>query len=402
MASIKKRTWVSGGKEKSAWVVYYQDQQKRQHIKTFRTKHEAEAWRTETMHEIARGIHTPPATSITIAEAGRKWIEQCEADGLERATVRQYRQHLDLHIAPLIGSLKLAELSIASVKDFRNTLLKNGRPATELEERQAGAKRMPVSRGMAGKVVVSLGALIGNAMESGLVARSVVREQARGHSTRQRRIEKRHDKQLEVGIDIPTKDELRAILVAAQGMELRWRAFLHTLVFTGLRASEMRGLRWSDVSFEKGAITVRRRADRFNEIGAPKSDSGKREIPIPAEVVQMLREWRMAGPRWPLDLVFPNSQGGVASLLNLTHSGLGVVQKKAGISTERLRPKYGMHAFRHAAASLFIDQKMTPKEVQVLMGHSTIGVTFDTYGHLFKAKDEGRLAAERIAAELLG
>ena len=402
MASIKKRTWVSSGKEKSAWVVYYSDQNKVQHIKTFRTKHEAEAWRTETMHEISRGIHTPPSKSLSVKEAGTKWLQQCEADGLEKATVRQYRQHLDLHIVPLIGSHKLAELSVASVKDFRNALLKHGRPATDSEKKQSRIERVPVSRGMAGKVIVSLGALLGNAMEAGLVARNVVREQSKGHSTRQRRIDKRHDKKLEVGVDIPTKDELRTILTTADGMPLRWRAFLYTVVFTGLRASEIRGLRWSDVDFEKSSVTVRQRADRFNEIGAPKSESGKRTVPLPAEVVQLLREWRVASRRWPLDLVFPNSRGQVETLLNLTRSGLGVAQKKAEITKERLRPKYGMHAFRHAAASLFIAQKMSPKEIQVLMGHSTIGVTFDTYGHLFPSHDHGQAAAQRIAVELLG
>jgi integrase len=402
MASIKKRTWVSGGREKTAWVVHYRDQNKQAHIKTLRTKHEAEAWRTETMHEISRGIHTPPSKSLTVKEAGVRWLEQCEADGLERATVRQYRQHLVLHIAPLIGAIKLAELSVASVKDFRNQLLKHGRPAIESEQKQLRIERVPVSRIMAGKVVVSLGALLGNAMEAGLIARNVVREQSKGHSTRQRRIEKRHEKNLEVGVDVPTKEELRAILVAADGMSLRWRTFLYTLVFSGLRASEMRGLRWSDIDFEKSLVTVRQRADRYNEIGSPKSESGKRAVPVPAEVINLLKEWRVGSRRWPLDLVFPNGNGEVEALLNLTRSGLGVVQKKAGITKERLHPKYGMHAFRHAAASLFIAQKMSPKEIQVLMGHSTIGVTYNTYGHLFPSEGEGQATAQRIAAELLG
>jgi hypothetical protein len=59
----------------------------------------------------------------------------------------------------------------------------------------------------------------------------------------------------------------------------------------------------------------------------------------------------------------------VETLLNITHSGVGVAQNAAGTSAERLLPKYGMHAFRHAAASLFIaDAKQSPKEVQALMG----------------------------------
>jgi integrase len=113
---------------------------------------------------------------------------------------------------------------------------------------------------MAGKVMISLGALIGNAMEAALVARNVVREQARSHSNRQRRGEKRRARRLEVGVDIPSKDELRAILEAAMAMPLRWRALIiFTVVFTGLRASELRGLRWSDVELDRRRLHVRQR-----------------------------------------------------------------------------------------------------------------------------------------------
>jgi hypothetical protein len=255
MATVTKRHWkTAGGVERSAWIVSYSTAGKR-HIKTFRSKHEAEAWKTETLHEIARGIHTPPTASITVAEAGERWIEQCRTDGLEATTVRQYRQHLDLHIAPFIGPTKLAHLAPASVIDFRNVLIKRGR-----------------SRALASKVIVSLGAILGTAMAAGLVARNVVRDQTSGHAKRQRRLEKRHEKRLEVGVEIPTKDEIRALLDTAQG---RWRPMIVTVIFTGLRASELRGLRWSDVELgagnlpskearSAGSLYVRQRADRFN------------------------------------------------------------------------------------------------------------------------------------------
>jgi integrase len=383
MATVKKRRWIlAGGEEKTAWVVYYVDQKKQRHIKTFKTKREAEAWRIEAGHEIARGIHTAPASSMTVAEAGEAWIEQCKTDGLEAATIRQYGQHLDLHLKPFIGSIKLAELSPASVIDFRNVLIRQGR-----------------SRSMATKVLVSLGAIIGTAMAVGHVARNVVRDQSRGHATRLRRLEKRHDKRLAVGVDIPTEDEIRAILAAAQG---RWRPLIVTVVFTGLRASELRGLRWSDVDLAAGVLHVRQRADRFNTIGSPKSEAGKRTVPLAPMVVNTLKEWRLACPQGDKNLVFPNPQGEVERLLNITRSGLGACQKAAGVSTARLKPKYGLHAFRHAAASLFIDHGLSPKRVQVLMGHSTIGVTFDTYGHLFPSQDEDQAAMQQLQARLIG
>ena len=89
------------------------------------------------------------------------------------------------------------------------------------------------------------------------------------------------------------------------------RPLLVTAVFTGLRASELRGLTWDDVDFDAKTLTVRQRADRWDTLGAPKSDSGKRTIPLAPVVVSALREWKLACPRFAeagerrLRFVFP-------------------------------------------------------------------------------------------------
>jgi integrase len=382
MATVRKRTWKSGGETKTAWIADYFDQDAKRHIKTFPTKKEANAWLVETQHEVKQGVHTPASTSITVAEAGELWIAQAETDGLEASTLAQYRQHLKYHIRPFIGRVKLSELPPSSVQSFRNTLSREGR-----------------SRVMAKKVVGSLGSILAAAMAAGKVSRNVVREQSRQHGTRQRRLEKRHDKRLEVGVDIPTKDELRALLAHAQG---RWRPLIVTAIFTGLRASELRGLTWGDVDLDRQALFVRQRADRWNKIGSPKSDSGKREIPLAEMVVSTLREWKLACPRGELGLVFPTGKGTVDSLPNMHRRGLGALQVGAGITNDTRHPKYGLHALRHAAASLFIEQGFSPKRVQALMGHSTIQVTFDTYGHLFPSQAEDQVAMRQLQLRLVG
>jgi integrase len=382
MATVRKREWQSGGKTKSAWVATYSDQDGKRRIKTFETKKAANEWLAQTQHEVKQGIHTPERSSITVAAAGEMWVEQAVTDGLEASTVRQYSQHLDLHIKPFIGRLKLAELAPASVQSFRNELIREGR-----------------SRVMATKIVGSLGSILATAMSAGKVSRNVVREQARQHGARHRRIEKRHDKRLEVGVDIPTKDELRALLTRAKD---RWRPLVVTAIFTGLRASELRGLTWDDVDLERAVLRVRQRADRWNAIGSPKSDSGKRQVPLAPMVVNTLREWKVACPAGEMKLVFPTGAGTVESLPNIHRRGLGSLQKAAGISVDEAHPKYGLHSLRHAAASLFIEQGFSPKRVQALMGHSTIQVTFDTYGHLFPAPDEDQDAMRRLQTRLIG
>ena len=209
------------------------------------------------------------------------WVEQTESDGLERSTVRQYEQHLKWHIEPLLGRIKLADLSPGDVHRFRTDLGK----AHDFGEELTG--RQPCSRAMTVKVIASLSSILSDMVAQGQVARNVVRE-AMGPSTkRQNRIQKREEKRLEVGVDIPTKDELRAILGAAKG---KWRPLIVTAIFTGLRASELRGLRWPDIDLDRRVLNVRQRADFENKIGDPKSEAGKREVPLAPIVVNTLRE----------------------------------------------------------------------------------------------------------------
>ena len=102
------------------------------------------------------------------------------------------------------------------------------------------------------------------------MAQNVARDVIIGTSTRDKR-------KLKVGVDIPTPDEVRKIIHAATGKR---RSLLLTAVFAGLRGSELRGLRWQDVDLNKGQLHVRQRADRYNVMGKPKSQSGDRTIPL--------------------------------------------------------------------------------------------------------------------------
>jgi integrase len=248
------------------------------------------------------------------------------------------------------------------------------------------------------KVISSLGSILAEAS----LARNVVREHVQRSRKRERRVERRQTKRPEIGVDIPTKPEINAILHAAQEVAGgRWYPLVVTAIFTGLRASELRGLLWSEVDLEHrpATITVRQRADRWRKIGAPKSAAATREVPLVPEVVNTLKRWRLTCPRTPeghLELVFPNSVGKIETLPSIHRRGLGPIQVRAGICGDKLHPKYGMHAFRHAAASLFIEQGLSPKRVQALMGHSTIAMTLDTYTHLWPSTAEDTAMLQRI------
>jgi integrase len=374
--AVRKRTWTTAkGEQREAWIVDYRDRQGHRHIETFDRKKDADAKHAEVSIGVRRGVHVAASKSKTVAEAGQIWVEAAELEGLERSTVESYSAHLRLHIAPAIGTKKLSELTKGDVQAFSD-----------------GLRKARMSPAMVKKVMASLGSLIAEAMDRDLVARNVVRDITR---SRKRRKSTRDKPKLRVGVDIPSPSEISAILAQAKG---RYRPLFLTAAFAGLRASELRGLRWADVNLKASKLHVTQRADKFNKIGPPKSEAGKREVPFGPMVHNTLKEWRLACPKTELDLVFPSGTGRIESLSNIRMRGFIPTVIAAGFVDAKGKAKYtGMHCLRHFYASWCIDRKLTPKVIQERLGHSTIGETFDTYGHLFP-KDED--AEEIAAAEL--
>jgi integrase len=382
--SIRRRRWTApDGTAKEAWVVDYSDQHGQRHIKTFARKKDAEHYQAETMVGVRRGTHTADSTSMTVADAAKLWLATAEGNGLERSTLLNYRQFIDLHIVPLIGTMKLSQLTVPLVRQFEDKLR---------------VARSPV---MVRMVIRALGTLLTDAQERGLVAQNVVRSlRTQRRRGKEARIEGRRRGKLKVGVDLPSPDEIRTLIGHLDG---RWRPLLLTAIFSGLRASELRGLRWTDIDFKRGEIHVRQRADRFRQIGPPKSEAGERTVPIAPMLTNTLREWKLACPKGKLDLVFPNGAGNVELHTNIVGRGLIPAMLVAGLVKPDGKAKYtGMHSLRHFYASWCINRRVDGglelplKIVQARLGHASIQMTADRYGHLFPRGDDG---TELAAAE---
>jgi integrase len=374
--AVRKRSWVTKtGERREAWVVAYTDQAGTRRIATFAKKRDAEAYEAQVQTEVRAGVHTAVGASITVAEAAKDWLSSVELEGRERSTLKTYREHLQLHILPRLGHEKLARLTAPRVNSFRDELLRS------------------VSRTLARKLLITLKAILRDAMNRGTLSQNVAVGVRIDNSTRDQR-------KLEVGWDIPTPDEVRRLIQAAPEC---WRPLLVVAAFAGLRASELRGLSWRDVDLKHGEIRVRQRADRFNVIGKPKSRAGARSIPLGPFVINTLRTWRLACPRGEFELVFPTTRGRVIQHKSLIRSALIPAQLAADVVTSDGKAKYtGMHALRHFYASWCINRKvdggleLPAKVVQARLGHASIVMTLDTYGHLFPRGDDG---AELAAAE---
>jgi integrase len=375
--SVRKRRDAT----KRPWQVDYRDGRGRRRSKQFASRKNAEAFAATTSVEVREGLHVADRASVTLIDAAARWIESAEAADLEISTIIQYQQHLRLHVMPVMGNVLLSKLSLPMIREFEDRLRDQGR-----------------SPAMVRKVICSLGGVLADAQERGLVARNVVRD--RGYRRSGDR-QGRRTSRLRVGLDVPTPADIRVIVSIASG---RYRPLIITAVFTGLRASELRGLRWCDVELEARALHVRQRADRWGDMGPPKSEASQRSVPLPPIVVNTLREWKLACPKGELDLVFPTSKGKPQSHSNIVQRGLwptliaaGLCDVIDGVQVPRYK---GMHSFRHWYASWCLNRRedgglgLPYKSVQARLGHSTLAMTIDVYGHLFPDPDEADLLAE--------
>jgi integrase len=397
--SVRTHTWTTkSGEERQAYLVQYSTAEldsrgkRKRHVKFFDRKKDADAFHAQVRVDVGKGVHVPASKSITVEAAGRGWIDSC--GDLERTTVDGYQQHLNLHINPYLGGVKIPALTAAIVRDWQDKLRK-GVPAP------GQAQAEPRTADMVKRVTTSLGSVIADAVERGHAGTNVVRNLRAGRKRgKERKAERRAKGRLKIGVDIPTPSEIEAILGAARG---RWRPFLLVAIRCGLRASELRGLPWSDVDFKKGEIHVRQRADAYNKIGPPKSEAGERAVPIPPTTLLALKEWKLVCPKrdGALQYVFPNGDGNVENHANIVTRGLGPTLIAAGVKATDGEAKYsGLHSLRHFFASWCINRRVDGglelplKVVSERLGHSNIAITADLYGHLFpRADDSKELAA---------
>jgi integrase len=376
--SVRKRSWVTAsGQPRTVWQVDYRDRSGKRRARQFDKKRDADSFYATARVEVQAGTHVARADTVTVEAAGKLWLRSGEAAGLERSTLDQRRQHLEHHITPLIGNRLIIDITGPALRDFEDRLRAGGR-----------------SPAMCRKVRVSLGAIFGDAISRGLCQRNPVRETRAARSTA---TDKRHRRRLVVGLDIPEPAEIRAFLAALSG---RWRPLLMTAVLTGLRASELRGLRWSDLDLKAGVLYVRQRADVRGKIGRPKSPAAERSVPVPPALRAVLTQWRDICPAGPLGLCFPNGAGRVENMSNIVQRGLVPTWAAAGV-TDRYG---GLHALRHFFASWCANRVrdgglgLSLKELQERLGHSSLAMTADVYSHLFpRGDDDGELAAGEAA-----
>ena len=180
---------------------------------------------------------------------------------------------------------------------------------------------------------------------------------------------------------IASPDEAVALIAALPAQD---RALWATAMYAGLRREELMGLRWEDVDLASGVIRVVR--SWYTKAGAiePKSAAGTRNVPIPAVLRDNLVEHRM-GQADAEGVVFPNGNGRPFDPATVVQRAT-VAWAAAGLA------RIGLHECRHAFASLMIAAGVNAKALSTYMGHASITITIDRYGHLMPGNEEAAAA----------
>jgi integrase len=360
LATIRKRSLPSG---LTRWQVNFTDANGVRRAKLFERKKDADAYLVVARAQVRAGTFVSDSEALTVGAAADVWLEHCRlrrdtGRRMERATCRDYEDKVRLHIkAPETGieHIKLSRLTRKAVNEFRDRMLAAGK-----------------SDHLARRTLSVLKLLLNHAIDNGQL-----------HINPAQGVRVIRAGRISYKVPIPSKDTVRKLIDEA---DEAFKPMLIVSALCGLRASELRGLRWADVDFDNGFIRVRQRADFYQTIGEPKSAAGLRDVPAGPMVLNALRRWRLRCTKGELDLVFPNRLGGIQMHANILKRRFKPLCTKVGVVMR-------WHDMRHFAVSLWIEQGFSIKEVMTFAGHSSVQMTMERYGHLFPTPDHQRAMA---------
>jgi integrase len=174
------------------------------------------------------------------------------------------------------------------------------------------------------------------------------------------------------------------VMDVAEAIHPRFSTLVYTAAYTGMRWGELIGLRRQQLDLHAPAVTVVDQlvlVDGAWQRKAPKTAAGRRRITLPDFLAQLLDRHLEHHAPGPDGLVFPNTRGNPLHPSSFNTHHWTPAKARVGLAGVRF------HDLRHTAVALAIAQGAHPKAIQVRMGHASVGVTLDRYGHLFPELD---------------
>ena len=344
-----------------SWEAFvYLKREDRKLRKTFPTLAAAKAWRADALSASSRGRLRAP-TTLTVRQAADELLAGMRDGAIptrsggryKPAAIRGYERSLRLRVLPELGDSRLSDVTRADVQELADCLTAQGLSASTVQN-----------------TLDPLRVIFRRAIRRDVVAVDPTKglELRRPSGRRER---------------IASPDEAAALLDALPDAD---RALWATALYAGLRRGELRALRWSDVDVAARVIRVERGWDDEEGEQDGKSRAAQRTVPLIERLAPILATHKLATGRDGDELVF-----GVTGSEPFQPSN---VRRRALTAWKGKGEPIGLHEARHTFASLMIAASVNAKALSTIMGHATIAITFDVYGHLMPGGEEE--ARERI------
>src|SRR5579885_1542706 len=342
------------------------------HYKTVKgTKAKAQAYCRKKLRELDTTGTLFEPTDLTLDKYLDKWLEAAAKPKLTPLTFQHYKDILDRYVRPVFGEMKLCRIQTLDVQKLYS----------EMQE-----------RGLSARIVRYTHAVLSSSFKMALKWQLLQQNPcANAELPRKERSE----------MQAMTPEQAAKFLTEAQSD--RFGVLFNVAVIAGLRPSEYFGLQWKDIDFNSGVLTVQRTLAWLRDgtwyFGEPKTSRSRRSIPLPQEIIDLLREHKRVQAEERIkaaktyenrDLVFANSQGNPLMLHNLTVRHFRPILKRAG-----LPQTFRIYDLRHTCASLLLAAGENPKVVAERLGHSSVTITLDTYSHVLPTMQ--RSASDKLA-----
>ena len=327
------------------------------------TREDAERRLHELQYEADTG--TLPTGKMTLNVWLDYWLREYVVPERRIRTVEDYRMQVRNYIGPMLGAMFLSDIKPHHVREFQNRLAARLGSSTVRKIRQilSGALR--------------------EAWNNDLIPYNPVQKTPAPKLAEQK-------------VVAPSVERVQQFLAAAA--DDKYFPVFRLMAYTGMRVGEALGLEWRHVDVANGMVLVRQTlvtAGAGLQIGPPKSEKGRREIPLDDETLDVLmahrgrqdaQRERMGARYEDRGMVFPNGHGGLLHVRTIERT----IRKYA--------PDMHPHQLRHFFATQLMEAGIALSRVSSLLGHSTIAVTANTYIHPDAAGD--RDAIELLATRM--
>lgn len=316
-------------------------------------KKDAQAVLNKLLNNQDQGLAVAP-TRITLKAYIDDWLERAARPRLRARTFEAYEDMMVRYVYLELGSKRLAKLTPLDIQGLYGKLYR---------------AKEDKGLGLSARTVRYCHTVLSNALTQAVKWQILPQNVAQY-------------------VDLPrqTRQEMTALSEAEvdQFMKAAKRSSHHILfallIGTGLRPSEAFGLQWSDIDFAGSTLSVQRTVSTSKQgwkFQPPKTAKGRRNVTLPATLVQLLLDHRAEQSENPYNLVFVNVAGNPLNLRNVTQRHFKALLKEAGLS-EAVR----LYDLRHTHATLLLGKGVHPKIVSERLGHATITLTLDTYSHV--------------------